>query len=80
MRELKNYEKNMLQGGNAYEFAHLVLELHENICKEAEFTFDDVVNHYKSRTDFNDGIFTLYGNNGIKYFFDTEMRFRGTKC
>jgi hypothetical protein len=69
----------MLVEGNTYEFAHLVLELHEDICKEANFTFDDVVNYYRSRTDFNDGVFTLYGNN-VKYFFDCEMNFRGTKC
>jgi hypothetical protein len=80
MRNLKNYEKEMLNEGNTYTFAHLVLELHDEICKETEFTFHDAVNNYKARTDFNEGIYTLYGKNGVKYFFDCEMNFRGTKC
>lgn len=79
MRNLKNFEKDLLVEGNTYSFAHLVLELHEDICKEAEFDFADAVNRYRARTDFNDGIYTLYGNNGVKYFFDCEMNFRGTK-
>lgn len=79
MRNLKKYEKEMLVEGNTYTFAHLALELHEKICLEAGFDFNDAVNRYRARTDFNDGIYTLYGNNGIKYFFDTEMNFRGTK-
>ena len=79
MRALKNFEKNLLESGNTYSFAHLVLELHEDICKEAEFTFDDAVNRYKARTDYADGTYILWGNNGVKYFFDTEMNFRGAK-
>lgn len=79
MRTLKKYEREMLVEGNKYAFSHLALELHADICKEAEFTFSDAVNSYKMRTDFNDGIYTLYGKNGVKYFFDAEMNFRGTK-
>lgn len=79
MRKLEAFEKKLLVGGNTCEFAHLVLELHEDICEEAGFDFDDVVNRYRARTDFNGGIYTLYGNNGVKYFFDCEMNFRGTK-
>ena len=79
MRDLKKYEENLLAEGNTYSFAHLVLEFHEDICKEANFTFNDAVNCYRSRCDFNDGIYTLYGNNNVKYFFDCEMNFRGTK-
>lgn len=79
MRNLKKYEKEMLTEGNTYTFAHLALELHPEICAEAEFDFSDAVNRYKARTDFNDGIYTLWGNNGVKYFFDAEMNFRGTK-
>lgn len=65
--------------GNTCIFAHLVLEFYEDICKEAEFTFDDMVNDYRARTAYDDGIFTLYGADGVKYFFDSEMNFRGTK-
>ncbi len=79
MRNLKKYEKEMLLDGNTYNFAHLVLELHEAICKEANFSFSDAVNHYRSRIDYNNGIYTLYGNNDVKYFFDTKMNFKGTK-
>lgn len=79
MRTLKNFEKNLLTEGNTYSFAHLVLELHADICKEAGFTFKDAVNSYRAYTDFNDSIYTLYGKNGVKYFFDCEMNFRGTK-
>lgn len=82
MRELKNFEKEMLSEGNIYTFARLVLELHESICKEANFTFSDAVNQYRQRTEFNDDlekIYTLRGNGGRKYFFDAEMNFRGVK-
>lgn len=79
MRNLKSFEKDLLLDGNTYSFAHLVLELHEDICEEADFTFNDAVNRYRARTDFNDGIYTLYGKNDVKYFFDCEMNFRGTK-
>ncbi len=79
MRELKKYEEKMMVEGNTNNFAMLVLEFHKDICKEAGFTFADAVNYYKSRTDFNDGIYTLWGNNGIKYLFDCKMNFRGTK-
>ncbi len=77
-RTLKKYETELLVDGNQSEFAHLVLEFHEGICKEAGFTFEKACN-YRPYTDFVDGIFTLYGDNGVKYFFDTEMNFRGTK-
>lgn len=76
---LKGYEREMLNDGNTYTFAHLALQLHKDICEKAEFNFNDAVNNYKARTDFNNGIYTLYGNNGVKYFFDNEMNFRGTK-
>lgn len=79
MRKLKKYEIEMQVEGNTYNFAHLVLEFHADICAEANFDFNDAVNHYRSRVDFNDGIYTLWGKNGVKYFFDTEMNFRGTK-
>ncbi|MCD7805164.1 MAG: hypothetical protein LUH03_08470 [Oscillospiraceae bacterium] len=79
MRTLKGYEKEMLLNGNTYSFAHLALQWHEDICKEAEFTFADAVNRYRARIDFNDGIYTLWGKNGVKYFFDCEMNFRGAK-
>lgn len=79
MRTLKACEKKLLESGNTYSFAHLALELHEDICKKAEFTFNDAVNKYRARTDYSDGIYTLWGNDGAKYFFDTEMNFRGTK-
>lgn len=79
MRELKKYEEKMLVEGNTYNFAHLVLELHSDICSEAEFTFHDAVNFYKARTDFSDGIYILLGKNNVKYFFDSEMNFGGTK-
>lgn len=80
MRALKKYEKELLVEGNTYSFAHLALELHANICEEAGFDFSDAVNNYRARTDFSDGIYTLWGKNCTKYFFDTEMNFRGTKC
>lgn len=79
MRNLKRYEKELLAEGNTNEFAHLALELYTGICNEAGFTFSDAVNSYRSRTEYNDGIYTLRGNNGVKYFFDCEMNFRGTK-
>ena len=82
MRELKAYESELLQEGNTYSFARLVLELHPEICEEAEFTFADAVNRYQVRTEFcNDieAIYTLRGQNGIKYFFDSKMQFRGVK-
>ncbi len=79
MRNLKKYEKELLVEGNTYTFAHLALELYPEICSEAAFDFSDAVNRYRARTDFNDGIYTLWGNNGVKYFFDAEMNFRGTK-
>lgn len=78
-RKLKKYETELLLEGNTYSFAHLVLELHSDICAEAGFTFHDAVNCYRSRIDFNDGIYTLWGENGVKYFFDCTMQFRGTK-
>ena len=79
MRALKKYEKELLVAGNTYNFAHLAIELHADICEEAEFTFNDAINYYKARTDFSDGIYTLWGKNGVKYFFDLEMNFKGTK-
>lgn len=79
MRKLKSFEKELLQDGNTYSFAYLALEFHKDLCKEAGFTFEDAVNRYRTRIDYNDGIYTLWGKNGVKYFFDTEMNFRGTK-
>ena len=78
--EITKAEKNLLAEGNTYSFGHLILKCHEEICKEADFTYIDAVNHCRSRIDFNDGIYTLWGNNDVKYFFDCEMNFRGTKC
>lgn len=46
MRALKKYEKEMLVEGNTYNLAHLVLEFHSDICKEAGFDFSDAVNDY----------------------------------
>ena len=84
MRNLEKWERKMLTKGNTYSFAHLVLELYPEICAEAAFDFGDVVNHYRSRTEYNEGIYTLWSKtnaHGIKkYFFDAEMNFRGTKC
>lgn len=84
MRNLEKWEREMMNEGNTYTFAHLVLELHPEICEEAGFDFSDAVNRYRSRTEYNDGIYTLWSNTnarGIKkYFFDCEMNFRGTKC
>lgn len=79
MRSLNRFEKELLLGGNCYSFAHLVLELYANICEDASFDFSDAVNRYKACTDFNDGVYTLRGKNGVKYFFDCDMQFRGTK-
>lgn len=84
MRNLKKWESEMLAEGNTYTFAHLVLELHPEICVEAGFDFSDAVNRYRSRIDFNDGIYALWSATNArgveKYFFDCEMNFRGTKC
>lgn len=78
MRKLRKFERELLAEGNTYSFARLVFELHEDICKEADFTFQDVCADYRARTECNGDIFTLWGKNGVKYFFDTEMNFRGT--
>lgn len=84
MKNIEKYELEMLAEGNTYTFARLVLDLHPEICEEAGFDFGDAVNRYRTRTEYNDGIFTLWSNTnarGIKkYFFDAEMNFRGTKC
>lgn len=83
MYQPKSYELALLRQGNTYTFADLVLKMHPDLCREAGFDFNDVVNHYKSRVDFCDDpiepIFTLWGNNGVKYFFNCDMKFRGTK-
>lgn len=84
MRNLEKWEREMLNEGNTYTFARLVIDLHPEICEEAGFDFGDAVNRYRSRTEYNDGIYILWSNtnaHGIKkYFFDCEMNFRGTKC
>ena len=77
--DLRDSKQKLLRSGNLYTFACIVLNMYEDICKEAEFDLHDAENNYRSRIDFNDGIYTLWGKNGVKYFFDCSMQFRGTK-
>lgn len=78
---LKDYNREMLHEGNRSVFAHEVLEAYPEICKEAGWDFKAACN-YRGRVDFNDDIeqiFTLWGKNGVKYFFNSDLQFRGTK-
>lgn len=75
-------EEKSLSEGNTYAFAMLLVKLLPDFAEEQNFTFGDAVNRYRTYTDYNDGIFTFYGeSNGVptKYFFDEKMNFVGTK-
>lgn len=78
-REISNGEKKGLKEGNKYSFAHLLLKVYPKFSNEMGFDFDKAVNSYKLYIDYDNGIFTFTANNGNKYFFDTEMKFRGEK-
>lgn len=80
MRTLKGYEIKLLEEGNTYTFAHLLLELYPDECKDEGIDFRAVVNNYKAFSDFNNGVYTIYRKNGGKIFFNTAMQICGAKC
>lgn len=80
MKELKKYELELLAEGNTYEFSHQVLKRYPDVCERAGFTFGDAVNSYKARTDFSEGIFILWAQDGTKFLFDSKMNFVGAKA
>ena len=78
-RALKDFEKELLKAGNCYLFAQLYLEFYPKEAEKMGIDINKIQNCYKSIFSFDDGIFTLWGDDGVKYFFDAEMNFRGSK-
>lgn len=86
--ENPNYELNAaaeknLSEGNTYAFGHEFLKAYPDLAAQQGFDLNKAVNRYRAYIEYNDGIFTFYGEDsrGIptKYFFDEKLRFRGTK-
>lgn len=75
-----------LKAGNTYTFALQLLKAHPDFCKAQGFDDKAAQNKYDAFIDFNDGIFTFYGEGlwagkkvPMKYFYDTKMKLVGTK-
>lgn len=81
MRELTDTEITLLHNGNAYQFAHLVLELYPEICAEAGF-IPGKCYFWNMYARYMDGCFVLISHTrakGIeKYLFSNNMEFIGT--
>lgn len=75
---LEKKQKELLEMGNLYTFATALIELYPDIAEKNGFGMEEAENYYELYAEFNDGIFTFRGK-CCKYFFDTEMWFRGTK-
>ena len=73
--ELKNWQKELLEKGNRYTFAKIFCDKYPDIAKEDGLKPDN----YRAWVDFNDGLYTVWRNNGNKDFFDVEMNYCGTK-
>jgi hypothetical protein len=72
---LKKWEKENLAEGNRYTFALIFCEQYPDVAKEDGLK---PVN-YRAWVDFNDGLFTVWRNNGDKDFFDINFNYCGTK-
>ena len=75
--------EKLLALGNTAEFARVLLQVHPDFAKAQNFTEDMAINSYGAHIDYNEGIFTFYGEDSeglpTKYFFDTKMNLRGAK-
>ena len=79
-RKLKDFEKELLTSGNCYAFGLLLLEFYPKESERIGIDARKVQNRYQAIFDFNDGIYTVWGNDDVKYFFDVEMNCKGSKC
>ena len=81
--QLGRIAEDLLNNGNTSAFADELLMAHPDFCAEQGWTRSKAINNYRSYIDFNDGIFTFWGKDAsgysVKYFFDTKMKFRGSK-
>ena len=79
-RDLRLYEKQMLEEGNEYTFGGLFREFYPDEAEAEGFDLKSYVNKYRAFIEFNaeDKIYTFVGERG-KYYFDTSMDCIGFK-
>ena len=80
IRELNEYEKELLKEGNTYTLGGLLLDLYPEDMKAEGYDFHQHVNHYRAfiSWDPEEKIFTFCGKKG-KYFFNTYAKLVGVK-
>lgn len=80
-RDLRPYEKQMLEEGNLYTFGGLLREFYPEESEANGFDLKAYVNSYRAYIEFNaeDKTYTFSGKSG-KYYFDTEMNCIGFKA
>lgn len=80
--QLGRIEQQSLEQGNTYAFGLELLKAYPEFAKEQGFGRSEASNSYQRYIDFSDGIFTFWDQTGSttkKHFFDTKMKYRGTK-
>lgn len=82
--KLGRIEQKTLEQGNDYAFAQELIKAYPDECKKEGFTDDKVYdNSYKSVIEHNgEGskiIYTFWGKDGKKYFFNSRMKITGGK-
>lgn len=80
-RDLKEFEKKLLDLGNRYTFGGLLREFYLEEAEANGFDLKTYVNAYQSYIEFNekDKTYTFIGDKG-KYYFDTAMNCTGFKA
>lgn len=80
VRNLKDYEKRLLEEGNSYTLGSLLLELYPEEMEAEGYDLKKHVNHYRGYIEWDPAgkIFTFIGKKG-KYFFNTEAKLVGVK-